>query len=478
MKKEIVIKHLGYVLLFNGIFLFIAFLISYFENETSTIPLLFTSIITMIFGVLPMVFVERTETVNLAEGLAIVVFGWLLTCLVGMLPYLMWGGEFTLANAVFESVSGYTTTGATILNNIEALPKGLLFWRSSTHWIGGVGIILFVLLILPQSGKSRITIYNAEISSLSKLNFNYKAKKIVQVLAIVYVSLTLAETFILMFFGMSFFDALNHSFATIATGGFSTKNTSIAYFHSVGVEITIIVFMVLSGIHFGLLYGTMVGDKENIFSSSVVRAFVLVMAVGILLVSLKLYVGGYYNWWNSVRYASFQVASLGTTTGFATTDTANWPIFSQIILMYFTMQCAMVGSTSGGLKFDRVFIFFKSVSKQIKLLKHPNGKFVTKIGRFTIGEDLELQTMVFIVLYVFTFFITTFILTAMNVDGMTAFSASITTIGNVGPGFGKVSSMSNFSSLPDLGKYVLSINMLLGRLEIFNIFALIISRKR
>lgn len=477
MKIEIVIKHLGYVLLLNGFFLFISFLISFILHETSTIAFLFSGFICGIFGIFPLIFVERTENISFNEGLSIVVFGWLISCIVGMLPYLMWGGEFTLANAWFESVSGFTTTGSTILIEIESLPKGILFWRSATHWIGGIGVILFVLLILPKSKGQRATIYNAEISSLSKMNFQFRTKKIVQILAIVYVSLTLLETIALMLFGMSFFDAINQSFATIATGGFSTKNLSIAAFNSLGIEIIIMVFMLLSGIHFGLIYGTIMLHKENIFSSSLVRTFVSVLFAGIAIVTLKLYLSDTYDLWTSLRYASFQVISLGTTTGFATADTAYWPIFTQLILIYFTIQCALTGSTSGGLKFDRVYIFFKLVGKQIKLLNHPRGVFVSKFEGKRIDEKLEQQTMVFIVLYMSIFFITTIILSGMNIDGMTAFSASIATIGNVGPGFGMVSSLGNFSSIPDLGKFTLTLNMLLGRLEIFNILTLIMLKR-
>ncbi|MDA3866357.1 MAG: TrkH family potassium uptake protein [Salinivirgaceae bacterium] len=477
MQKEIIIKHLGVVLLLNGVFLFISFLISLLYNETSIIPLLYSAILCGILGVFPMIFVEQTEHINFSEGLTIVVFGWIITCLVGMLPYIMWGGEFTIINAWFESVSGFTTTGSTILNDIESLPKGLLFWRSSTHWIGGIGVILFVLLILPQSKGQRVTIYNTEISNLSKMNFRFKARKIVQILAIVYITLTVSETLILMSFGISFFDAINHSFATIATGGFSTKNLSIAAFNNTGVEIVIMIFMVLSGIHFGLLYSTILFRKENIFKSSLVRAFILVMATGILLITLKLVLSENYTFWQALRYASFQVISLGTTTGFATTDTASWPIFTQVVLLYFTIQCAMTGSTSGGLKFDRIFIFFKLLGKQINLLKHPNGVFVAKIGGKKIDGKLEQQTLVFIVLYITTFFTTTILLTAFDIDGMTAFSASVATIGNVGPGFEGVSSLGNYAELPSMAKFILTINMLLGRLEIFNILALIMIKK-
>jgi len=389
----------------------------------------------------------------------------------------MWGGEFSFINSWFESVSGFTTTGSTILNDIESLPKGILFWRSATHWIGGIGIILFVLLIVPESQKSKINVYHVEISSLSKMNFRYKARTILLILAFVYLSLTVIETAALSLQGMSVFDAINHSFATIATGGFSTKNLSIAAFDNIGIEITIIIFMILSGIHFGLIFNTITFKKENIFNSSLVRTFLIFLVVGIILVTSKLYFSGYYSLWDSLRFASFQVISLGTTTGFATEDTANWPIFVQIILIYFTIQCAMSGSTSGGLKFDRVIIFFKLVAKQIRLLHHPHGVFITRLDGKKINQELEFQTLVFIILYVFVFFITTFILTLMNIDGMTAFSASIATIGNVGPGFANVSSLGNFAEIPDLGKFFLTINMLLGRLEIFNILALIIIKR-
>jgi len=282
---------------------------------------------------------------------------------------------------------------------------------------------------------------------------------------------------LLWIFGMSFFDAINHSFATIATGGFSTKNLSIASFDNIRIEITIMVFMVLSGIHFGLIFGTLTLKKPNIFSSGLVKTFLLLLVIGIVLVSTKLYTSGFYDLGNAVRYASFQVISLGTTTGFATVDTANWPIFTIIVLIYFTIQCAMTGSTSGGLKFDRVFIFFKIAAKEMKLLKHPRGVYVVKVDDITIDEKMEYQTLVFIVLYVVTFFVTTIALTTIDIDGMTALSASVTTIGNVGPGFEKVSSLGNFGQLPDMAKYLLSINMLLGRLEIFNVFALLLVRK-
>lgn len=476
MRTEVILKYIGFSLLFNSVFLFIGFLISVIYQESSSLALLFSSLVCLIFGFFPMVFVEKVDELFFNEGIVIVVFTWLITCLTGAMPYIMWGGEFSVMNAWFESVSGFTTTGSTILNDIEALPYGLLFWRSATHWIGGIGVIMFVLLILPYSQGPRLLLLQTEMSEMSKSGFQFQAKRTLKVLVFVYIGLTVLETGALTFAGMSLFDAINHSFATIATGGFSTKNLSIAAYDNITIEMIIVVFMILSGIHFGMLYATFIGEKQNIFRSQVVRFFLMVMLLGVIVVGLKLFLSGNYGAGDSVRYALFQIVSLGTTTGFATVDTNHWPSFTHIILIYFTIQCAMVGSTSGGLKFDRIFLFFKSVQKQLRIIYHPRAVIINKIDGKIISEQLERQTLVFIILYILTFFITTGLLTLLEVDLYTAFSASITTIGNVGPGFNDVSSMGNFSTIPDLGKFFLSINMLLGRLEIFNILALIMMK--
>ena len=477
MRLYIIIRYIGSILLFNAIFLFIALLISLYHHENSSVPLLYSMFICILFGIFPLIFVPPVSDINSREGLTIVVFGWTITCMIGALPYIMWGGEFSLINAWFESVSGYTTTGSSILTNVEALPMGLLFWRSSTHFIGGIGIILFSLLILPESVNTRLVLFNTEVSELAKNNFKYRANQTIQILAVVYIGLTVLETILLTVAGMSFFDAVNHTFATIATGGFSTHNASVAYFNNVWIEIIIIIFMVISGIHFGLLFDTLAFKKYNIFKSSIVRFYILFMVLGTLFVTMKLYAGGYGSFPWALRYASFQVASVGTTTGFATIDTGNWPYFAHMILIYFTIQCACVGSTSGGLKFDRVFVFFKMIGKQVKNILHPRAIFLTKIDNRVLSEQVENHTTIFIILYLLIIFISTMLVSLMNVDLETAFSGAIATIGNVGPGLGRVSSLSNFSSIPDMGKLVYSLDMLLGRLEIFSILTIFVIKR-
>ncbi|MFO7722782.1 MAG: potassium transporter TrkG [Bacteroidales bacterium] len=477
MKTEIVIRYIGHVLLFCAIFMGISASISAIYHETSFIPLLFSALITALLGLFPMVFVKRTDTINSMEGLMIVVFGWLAACLTGMLPFMMWGGEFHPVNAWFESVSGFTTTGSSILTEIESLPRGLLFWRSATHWLGGMGVILFALLILPQASVMKVILLHTEISTLAKANFAYRARKTLQILALVYIGLTLLETILLTLFGMSIFDAVNHSFATIATGGFSTRNNSVATFGSISIEVIIMAFMLISGIHFGLIFQTVtLNRKSNIFRSTLARNYLLFIFAGILLVTAKLWADGMYDLKDSLRYGAFQVISLGTTTGFATADTNPWPFFTQIILIYFTIQCAMAGSTSGGLKFDRVFIFLKSIGRQMKQIRHPRAVFTTTIDGKVIDASMESMVTIFIGSYMLILLISTIGLSLFDIDLFSAFTASAATLGNVGPGFNRVSSLGNFANLPSPAKLILTINMILGRLEIFGIFTILFAR--
>lgn len=476
MRFEVIFKHLAFVLLMNSVLMLVAFFISLYYHETSTSALLYSTLILLIFSIFPLIFYEKTESIQYEESLAIIVFGWLITCIAGMLPYVMWGGEFTLVNAFFESVSGYTTTGSSILNDIEGLPKGLLFWRSSTQWIGGIGIILVVLLILPSTKTTGI--FNSEVNAITKMIFNMSGKKTIKILALVYLLMTFSQTLLLMISGMDFFDAINHSFTTISTGGFSTKNLSLAHYNNVYIEIIVALFMFLSAVHFGLIYGTFVKNKLNIFTSHLVRTFAATFIISSLAIALKLYLHGDYSFLTALRHSFFQVVSIGSSTGFATTDTAGWPVFTQFVLLYIMFQNGMSGSTAGGIKFDRIYIFIKSLSKQFKLMRHPKGIFITKIDNMVIREQLEHQTMVFIVFFFFLIILSSILLSMMNIEGMTAFSASVTSLSNCGPGFADVSNMKNFSQIPDAGKLLLSFNMLLGRLEVMNILAfLMITRK-
>jgi len=469
MRPHIIFRYTGLILLFNAAFLLISALISACYSDSAFLPLLYSATIAALFGIFPLIYVPPTTDITNKEGFIIVVSSWLVACLVGGLPYILWGGEFTLSNAWFESVSGFTTTGSTILTDVEALPLGLLFWRSATHWIGGIGIIIFVLSVLPSLGKASMILSRTEMSPLALENFHYRTKKTLQILVIVYVGLTLAETIGLFICGMNWFDAVTHAFATIATGGFSTKNTSIAHYQSHAIEIVVMVFMLLSGLHFGLLFAAFQRRVSGLWKSSVVRYYFIALACGVALITLSVHGAPFFTWTESLRYSTFQLISLGTSTGFATIDTTLWPPFAQLVLIFFTLQCACAGSTSGGIKVDRIIIFWKGLLRQITKTRHPHAMIIPKIDGVAIdGEVLE-ASFLYITVYLGTIFISCLILTALGIDILSAFSGSAAAMGNVGPGFGIVGSMSNFSQIPDAGKWVLTLTMLLGRLEIFGL---------
>jgi trk system potassium uptake protein TrkH len=469
MRPHVIFRYTGFVMLLNGLFMFISVIVSALYSDNSFFPLLYSGIISTLIGIFPLIFVPPVTDINNREGFFIVVTSWLITCLVGVMPYVLWGGPFTFINAWFESVSGFTTTGSSILSNIEALPMGLLFWRSTTHWIGGIGIIIFVLSVLPYMGRAGMILYRTEISSLATENFHYRTKKTINILFYVYVTLTLLEIILLLFCGMNLFDAVTHSFATIATGGFSPKNLSISYYNSPSMEIVIIVFMILSGIHFGLLFGVISGKISEIWKSSIIRYYILALIAGTMISMISVRMHNYDTWLESLRYSAFQIISLGTSTGFATADTSIWPSLTQLIMIFFTLQCACAGSTSGGIKVDRVVIFWKSFQKRLIQFRHPRAIVVPKIDKMAIKEDELEMGILYICVYMCVVFVSSILLTSLGLDSLTAFSASAATMGNVGPGFGMVGSMSNFDSIPDVGKLILTGTMLLGRLEIFGL---------
>ena len=466
MRPQIIIRYLGLVLLFNAGFLFISATISAYKTDAAFLPLLYSAVTAALLGVFPIIFVPPSYDIRSDEGLYIVVFSWILSSMIGALPYILYGGEFTFTDAWFESVSGFTTTGSTILTDIEALPLGLLFWRSTTHFIGGIGIIIFMLAVVPSISQAAMVLYKSEISGLAVDNFQYRTKKTLQIILVVYIGLNLLQTIALLLLGVNLFDAITHSFATIATGGFSPKNSSIAYYNSFAVEIVVIVFMILSGIHFGLIFLAVTGNIQRIWKSSVVRYYISAMAVGVILISINVHGNIYQSWFDAFRYSAFQLISLGTSTGFATTDTANWPPFAILMLIFFSLQCACAGSTSGGIKVERMVVFWKSIGYQFMRLKHPKVVIAFKVEKSVIDQEIVATSILFISVYLGVVFLSSMILTYFDVDPMSAFSGSLAAMGNVGPGFSMVSSLGNFNQIPVIGKWVLSIIMLLGRLEI------------
>lgn len=479
MNVSVVSRNIGIALVFNAIFMFLGTITSIiYDFDSAFSPLLLSAVITFTTGMFPLIFVRKHEDINLKEGFTIIVFSWILSCLFGMLPYVLWGGEFSLINAWYESVSGYTTTGATILTNVEGLPKGLLFWRSSTHFLGGIGVVIFMLLILPSVSTFKMRLSKMEISKLSKENYRFKTQQTIRVITSVYVGLTILQTGCLMLVGMNFFDAINHAFSTVSTGGFSTRNESILAFHSFPIELVITIFMLLAGLHFGLLYSSLISRSGKIFRSPIIQFYLITLLVSIIVMAIDIQLSGRTDsWLMAFRQSLFQAVSIASTTGFATTDTSHWPNLSILILIYLSIQCACSGSTTGGIKSDRVYLWWKSLTIQLKKLIHPNAVLPVRVGDHTIEPSLIASVNLFIVLYIFILFAVTVLLSMMGIDLIDSFSASVANMGNVGPGFGTVGSLGNYSHFPVMAKFVLSIEMLLGRLEIYSLLLFLVIYK-
>lgn len=479
MRIHVIARNMGLVLLVNALFMFIAVFVSAINGfDTGFSPLLLSAIITATIGSFPYIFVRSAGDVATREGYVIVVLSWAISCLFGMLPYLLWGGEFTLINAWYESVSGYTTTGGTILTDIEAIPRSLLFWRASTHWIGGMGVVIFMLLILPEVSSIRLRLSKIEISSLSQGSYRFRAKETVRVIAYVYFGLTILETIALWIAGMSLFDAICHSFATIATGGFSTRNASIAFYDSVLIETILLVFMCLSTVHFGMIFLFVSKGSTLLFKSPVTRFYILFsLAIGILVSFNLWYTGTYNSLGESFRYGVFQTFSLVSNTGFATTDSSVWPYFSILLLLFLTLQGGCSGSTTGGIKADRILIAFYSIKSHITKRLHPKSIVPTRVGGQALDPEMVSGVNLFIILYLLCLFVVAVLLSLTGLDMIDAVTASFAHIGNIGPGFGSVGSMSNYSAFNGFSKFILSIAMIMGRIELFGFFILFSSRK-
>lgn len=477
MRLYVIFRYVGLIMLVNALFMLLSSGVAMLNGyDSGFYPLLMSFILTCALGVFPLIFVRGKESVTTKEGYMVVVLAWLLACFVGTMPYLIWGGEFSLVNAWFESVSGFSTTGSTILNNIEALPKSLLFWRSCTHWLGGIGVVMFVLVVLPSLGQTKMRLSSVELSSFAKDNYRYRTQKILRILLFVYVGLTACEIVLLKLAGMSIFDAVTHSFSTIASGGFSTRNASIAAFDSVWIEIIIMFFMAVAGIHFGLIFATITGKSNNIFKSEVTRYYLFgILGAGSILVALNLWFSGIYDTLaESLRHGAFQVISITTTTGFATADSTLWTSFTTIILILLGIQCACAGSTSGGIKADRMLLMFKSIRAQMIRRQHPNAVIRIRLNNVVQEPEVINAAILFIVVYLLLLAGGTLVCTLFNIDLVTSFTMIASSMGNVGPGFGEVGSLDNYSAMPAVIKYICTFFMLLGRLEIFGLLQLFV----
>ncbi len=475
MRIKLVIRMIGVSLLLEAAMMLVSAVVAvYYGRDESFISLLFSGIIVGIFGAFPQIFVRDTSSENhritIKEGYYIVVGSWLFACFFGIIPYLMYGGEFTFINALFESVSGFTTTGASILNNVEALPAGLQFWRMSSAWMGGIGIVALFSLVLPSGNGAVLT--GVEVSGIARDDASTREKSLVKMMITTYLSLSIIIMFALKASGMRWFDAITHAMATVSTCGFSTKNASVAAFNSPLIEIVLGCFMLISSVNFCLVYSIFTKSKQkNVFQSEISKSYFCVIIVCIICVTLNLFFSKTYSTiGESLRYAFFQVISFASTSGFATADNNTWPAMSAVVLIACSIVCGCSGSTSGGLKFDRLLVCYKSVKLKLMSLANPAQVNVVKVDGRSLSEGRVSDTKSYMAIYFFLILIGALINTGFGMDLVSGFTASVSCLGNVGPGFGSVGSVCNYSELPVILKFNGAFLMLLGRLEVFSLF--------
>ena len=413
---------------------------------------------------------KKTSVTGIREGVGITVFAWLIASFIGALPF--WTGGFvaSFADAFFETMSGFTTTGATIFAEIETLPRGILLWRSITHWIGGMGIIVLSLAVLPFLGVSGMEMYKAEVPGVTAGKVTPKLHQTAVRLWRVYIILTVTEIILLTFGGMSIFDAVCHSFSTIATGGFSTKNNSIAYFTSPYIQWVIIIFMFLSGVNFSLYFCI-----PSIFGDGEFRCYVMTAVISSAVIAISLYACGILSGVEYViRQSLFHVVTVMTTTGFIIEDYDFWPEVAKFVIILLMFVGACGGSTGGGCKVSRFMILGCCLRAEIKKLLHPRAVISARFDGKPLAQDTLNSATSFFVLYMMMLGAGTLILTAFGIDILTAFTGVLTCLSNVGPGLNRLGSVEHFAWLPDIVKWILSFCMLAGRLELFAVFLLFV----
>lgn len=477
---------MGVLLLFNGLFMLFAAIMSGVYNDGATMDIALASIVTMFVGVSAMYFTRNhKKEVKRKEGYIIVTFGWIVMSISGMLPYLFSGTIPDVTNAFFETISGYTTTGATILDDIEVLPEGVLVWRSLTHWIGGMGIIVLAIAILPLLGIGGMQLFAAEAPGPSADKLHPRITDTAKRLWYIYVGYTLAETILLKLAGMSFFDALNHSLATLSTGGFSTKNASLAYWNDQPlIQYIVIFFMFLAGSNFVLSYFAFKGKVQRVLRDEEFKfytGFIVVFSITVALVvfyKANVPVSEYHpmpygEFESAFRHALFQIVSVITTTGFVTADFTNWTPFVKVFFFGLFFLGGSAGSTAGGIKVMRHLLIIKNGLLEFKRTLHANAVIPVRYNNKTVREHIVYNVIAFFVLYMLLFIIGSLGLSFLGLDFESSVGGAASSLGNVGPALGSLHPLSNFNGLPMLGKWWCGFLMLLGRLELFTVLIIL-----
>lgn len=485
---RLITSFLGLSSVLNGVFMLLAVPISLYFNENSAVGISLAGLITLILGFSMWFFNRKApKTLQARDGYLIVTLGWLMLTFTGTLPYLLTGSIPNFTNAIFESISGYSTTGASILNDIESMPKGILFWRSATHWIGGMGIIVLTVAILPLLGIGGMQLFMAESPGPSADKLHPRITETAKRLWLIYFSLTLTEFLLLKIAGMSWFDAINHAMATMSTGGFSTKNSSLAYWNDMPmIQYIVSIFMFIAGMNFVLTYFGFKGNFKKIYENEEFRWYARIVIVFTLILTICIVFFQDPNLestihhpkiWGEIesgfRHGLFQVLTVMTTTGFVTADFTMWNSIALALIFTLFFVGGSAGSTSGGVKVVRQVIMIKHSLLELKKQLHPNAIIPVRYNGKGVQPSIVYNILSFFVLYILILLISIFVFTLLGLDFYSSIGATISSLGNVGPGIGTVSPVDNFAHLSTGAKWFSAFLMLIGRLELFTVLILL-----
>jgi trk system potassium uptake protein TrkH len=473
VKKNIILNVVGFILIMEGFFMLLGIPFSLYFDDNDIGILLVSGLGTSLIGLLLFLITKnKDDDIRKREGYIIVSISWIVMSAFGAIPFVLHGSIPSYTDAFFETMSGFTTTGASILNDIESLPHGLLFWRSITQWLGGMGMIVLSLAILPILGIGGMQLFVAEVPGPTKDKLHPRVRETAMRLWGIYVLFTLLETLLLIIGGMTFFDAICHSFTTMATGGFSTKQSSIAFYQSPFIHYVIIVFMFIAGTNFALLYHVLHGKIGNLKNNDEFKFYTFIVLFWTIVISATLYFANYGGVEISFRDSLFQVVSIITTTGFVTADYEVWGTFLLLIffLLLFSGSCA--GSTGGSIKVVRHYLLLKNSLLELRRLIHPRAIIPVRFNKHSVSQDIVSNILAFFLFYMFIFILGSIIMSLLGMDFLSAIGSVATSLGNVGPAIGSVGPTDNFANVPTIGKWVLSFLMLMGRLELFTILVI------
>ena len=476
MKIKVVLRVLAFVCVIVSCVMIFPLMLAIYDGSKDVNAFTLSLIVGITFSLTVIVLTGRNitdDSIGIREGLGVTGFSWIIASVIGALPYWLSGCAVSYVDAFFETMSGFTTTGATIFTEIETLPRGILLWRSLTHWMGGMGIIVLSLAVLPFLGVSGMEMYKAEVPGVTAGKLTPRLHQTAIYLWGAYILLTLSETVLLLLGGMTLFDAFCHSCSTIATGGFSTKDSSIAYFSNGYIQWVIIIFMFLSGINFSLYFLIPKKTFHEIIADEELRGYIAITIISSVAISLCLYMTGVFTGIEyTVRQSIFHVVSVMTTTGFIVEDHDKWPEFTKFIIIILMFIGASGGSTGGGCKVSRFLIIGRQLKMEVKKLLHPKTIITPRMNGRPIAQSTMRSSTAFFVLYMLMLSLGTLITTAYGIDILTSFTGILTCLSNVGPGIGGLGATESFSWLPDGVKWLMSFCMLAGRLELFAIFLL------